>query len=49
MQAEIQELPTSGEQLRDAYPYEVYVNEKGKVRDEELTVQCTSNKFLFQV
>lgn len=32
-------LPTSGEQLRDAYPYEVYVNEKGKVPVEELITE----------
>lgn len=32
-------LPTSGEQLRDAYPYEVYVNEKGKVPTEELITE----------
>jgi AraC family transcriptional regulator len=32
-------IPTSGEQLRGAIPYEVYVNEKGKVTNEELITE----------
>ena len=32
-------LPASGEKLRDAYPYEVYLNEKGKVAPEDLLTE----------
>ena len=32
-------LPGSGEKLRDAYPYEVYVKERGKVPEEELITE----------
>ena len=32
-------LPSSGETLRDAYPYEVYVKERGKVPEEELITE----------
>lgn len=32
-------LPGSGESLRDAYPYEVYLKEKGKVPVEELVTE----------
>lgn len=32
-------LPSSGVKLRDAYPYEVYLKEKGKVPDQELITE----------
>jgi AraC family transcriptional regulator len=32
-------LPSSGKKLRDAFPYEVYVNERGQVPEEDLITE----------